>query len=104
MQALKRSTELAVTGVKSALHSRTYRHLPVKKNPYIEAWYNAREDMEYTSVITQGMLVTGFIWALAIPFVVYEGIITEFKTCERVLGSKHLKMYPEPVGYEPRSY
>lgn len=42
--------------------ARTFKDLPVRPNPHVERWYNAREDMEMTATITGRMLAQGFFW------------------------------------------
>lgn len=79
---------------------RTYKNLPTHKNPYVEAWYDAREDMEMTATITGPMLAKGFFWGLLLPYVVYEGIVAEFHASARHTGKEFTFM---PASVEPES-
>ena len=79
---------------------RNYKGLPVKPNPYVEAWYNAREDMEMSATITGSMLAQGFFWGILVPAGVYELIVRELRASEEQSG-KHLTFYPQHVELEP---
>lgn len=65
---------MAAEGIKVGEQLRTYKGLPVKKNTFVESWYNKREDMEMSAVITNGMLFSGFVWGLAVPYFAYEAV------------------------------
>jgi hypothetical protein len=98
MQALRQVTRQAWRA--SASQLRTYKDLPVHSSPYVEAWYNAREDMEMTAKITGPMLASGFLWGCLIPYVVYEAIVTELRDSEKCSG-KSIMYCPQPVEAEP---
>jgi hypothetical protein len=99
MQALREAGRHAVRCLAQRGSVRTYKDLPVHKNHFVEAWYNAREDMEMSAVITGPMLVSGFFWGLLVPYGVYEAIVSELRITEAATG-KHFALMPDSVGYE----
>jgi hypothetical protein len=72
----------------------------VRKNKYVEEWYDKREDLEMTAEITPSMLASGFLWGLLIPYLAYEVILMEFRYTPRANG-QHLVFYPDYVEKEP---
>lgn len=98
MQALK-SAAGALARSLTQQQQRTYKNLPVKKNPFVEEWYNAREDMEMTAQITPGMLAKGFFWGMLVPYAAYELIVAEMRASDAVVGRNYL-LFPQEFEYE----
>jgi hypothetical protein len=99
MQSLREAGRHAVRCLAQRGSVRTYKDLPVHKNPFVEAWYDAREDMEMTATITGPMLVSGFFWGLLVPYVVFEAIVAEQRITEQATGKPFL-LVPDTVDYE----
>jgi hypothetical protein len=78
---------------------RTYKDLPVKKNPHVEEWYNGREDLEMSAEITPGMIAQGVFWGLAVPYMVWELIIAEFRLSDKPIGRNSL-YFPDAIEFE----
>lgn len=78
---------------------RTYRDLPVKKNPHVEEWYNGREDLEMSAEITPGMIAQGVFWGFAVPYAVWELIVAEFRASDKPVGRNSL-YFPDIYEFE----
>lgn len=98
MQALK-SAAGALARSLTQQQQRSYKNLPVKKNPFVEEWYNAREDMEMTAEITPAMLAKGFFWGLVVPYAAYELIVAEMRASDANIGRKYL-LFPQEFELE----
>jgi hypothetical protein len=99
MQSLKDVARFACRSVRWG-QSRNYKDLPVRKNKFVEQWYNQREDMEMTAQITPSMLAAGFLWGVLVPYITYEAIVMEFRLTPREKGQQ-LMLYPDYVPKEP---
>lgn len=98
MQALK-SAAGALARSLTQQQQRTYKNLPVKKNPFVEEWYNAREDMEMVAEITPGMLAKGFFWGILVPYGAYELIVAEMRASDKLVGRNYL-LFPQDYELE----
>lgn len=100
MQSLLRQASAAARCLAGAAPSgtRTFKDLPAHKNPYVEAWYDAREDMEMRAKITAPMLLSGFVWGLLVPYALFEAILAEQRESAKVTGQR-LVFIPDAVGY-----
>jgi hypothetical protein len=99
MQSLKDIARYACRHVHWG-QSRTFKDLPKRKNKFVEAWYDQREDMEMTAKITPSMLAFGFMWGVLIPYIAYEAIVMELRSTPRAKGQT-LMLYPDFVEKEP---
>lgn len=97
MQALRNAARSCLRGFQQ--QQRTYKDLPVKKNPHVEEWYNGREDLEMTAEITPGMIAKGVFWGIAVPYVVWELIVAEFRLSDKSIGRNTL-YFPQAVEFE----
>jgi hypothetical protein len=98
MQSLRNAARACLRSLQQQ-QTRTYKDLPVKKNPHVEEWYNAREDMEMTAEITPGMVAQGAFWGLVVPFFTYELIVAEFRASDEQKQRK-LLLFPDSVEFE----
>jgi hypothetical protein len=81
---------------------RTYKDLPVKKNPHVEEWYNGREDLEMSAEITPGMVAQGVFWGLVVPYMVWELVVAEFRLSDKPIGRNSL-YFPAAIEFEGSS-
>eukprot|EP01025_Chloroclados_australasicus_P043153 TRINITY_DN4599_c0_g1_i1.p3 TRINITY_DN4599_c0_g1~~TRINITY_DN4599_c0_g1_i1.p3 ORF type:complete len:135 (-),score=14.42 TRINITY_DN4599_c0_g1_i1:436-840(-) len=99
MQALRQAVRAVATSAESAaLQSRSFKGMPAKKNPHVENWYNAREDLEMHNQITSGMIASGLFWGAFIPYLTYEAIVAELRHSEQTRGRPFI-LVPDEVGY-----
>lgn len=98
MQALRNAARACLRSLQQQ-QTRTYKDLPVKKNPHVEEWYNGREDLEMSARITPGMVAQGAFWGMVVPFFTYELIVAEFRVSDEKVGRKPL-FFPDTVEFE----
>ena len=97
MQALREACKHVSRS--AVLRCRTYKGLPTHTSPYVEAWYNAREDMEMKATITGPMLASGFLWGCVIPYLTYELVVAELRDSEKDSG-KEFTLLPQSVDFD----
>jgi hypothetical protein len=95
MQSLRHLSRIISRGVTES-QKRSYKDLPTKKNPYVEEWYNAREDMELKAQITPTMLAAGAFWGFVVPYFAYECIVAEMRQSDKLIG-RNTKFFPQPI-------
>lgn len=61
------------------------------KNKFIEEWGAARENLEYNFRWTRRNLVLAGIFGVAVPILVYRGIVKEFHMQDEDAGRPHRK-------------
>lgn len=58
--------------------TRSVGNMPRRADPHIEDWAKMREEVEYQFKFDRPTVASLLLWVVAVPVVVYKGIVAEF--------------------------